>query len=340
MRKHRLHSPRTRINTVLGCPVSSFALVGGRFKNQLTQIILLSIVYYLLSTFLWGCAKKEVVVKGKEAIPVRAMRVVRKDINTVLEYVGDIKAKDEAVIYPRVGGKVLEKVKEEGSPIKKGEVILYIDRDEVGFKFEKAPVESSLDGIIGRIYVDRGQAVMPQTPVALVVDMESVKIELAIPQKYVPQLLLGQVAEVVTDAYPQEKFIGKVTKISPVLDLETRTTPIEIYLPNPEHKLKSGMFANVSLLLKEHKNVLVVLKEAIIGKDPDAYVYVVKDSVAYERRIKTGVHEGPFVEIAEGLEEGELVVIVGHKRLDNGVAVSVEEETRNQSTDGREREDE
>src|SRR3989338_934471 len=128
----------------------------------------------LFLILIFGCGRKADKGNGPEVIPVKASRARLEALSEALEYIGDIKAKDEAVIYPRVSGKVIEKVKEDNSPIKKGEEIVYLDRDEVGLKFEKAPVESTLTGVVGRVYVDIGQNVTIQTPIALVVDMDKV----------------------------------------------------------------------------------------------------------------------------------------------------------------------
>jgi len=204
--------------------------------------------------------------KEKEAVPVKVMTVEAKDLEKTLDYVGNIKAKNEAGVYPKVSGKIIEKVKEEGSPVNKGDVIVYIDRDEVGFTFEKAPVESPLTGVVGRINVDIGANVEPTTQIAFVVNMEKMEIDLDIPEKYLPFVALGQEAKIAVDAYPDKAFIGKVTLISPVVDLETRSAPIEITIDNKDELLKSGMFAEVRLVVGEHKNVPVILKEAIWGR--------------------------------------------------------------------------
>ncbi|PIP20490.1 MAG: hypothetical protein COX40_04435, partial [Candidatus Omnitrophica bacterium CG23_combo_of_CG06-09_8_20_14_all_40_11] len=210
------------------------------------------------------------------------------------------------------------------SPVNKGETIAYIDRDEVGLKFEKASVESPLAGIVGRVYVDIGQNVTAQTPIALVVDMDKVKIDLDTPEKYLPRVSLSQVAKISVDAYPEEEFLGLVTKISPVVDLTTRSAPIEITMDNPQHRLQSGMFAKVRLILAEHKNVPVILKEAVMGKEPDLYVYMVKDNQAILQKVTLGLHQGPYFEVQEGLKEGDLVVIMGQQRLKDNAQVSVE----------------
>ncbi|MDD5465521.1 MAG: efflux RND transporter periplasmic adaptor subunit [Candidatus Omnitrophica bacterium] len=281
-------------------------------------------VFFILSIFT-GCQEKNKAAIEKESIPVRVIKVQQQSIRKTLDYVDDIKALDEAIIYPKVNGKIIEKIKEEGSSVSKGDVIAYIDRDEVGFKFEKAPVESPLSGTIGRVYVDKGTSVTPQSPIALVIDMDKVKIKIDITEEYLPGIVLGQEAQISLQAYPGEKFIGEVSKISPVLDLETRTAPIEIIIPNSDHRLKSGMFAQVQLILEEHKDVPVIIKEAIMGRAPEFYVYVVEANIAHQRNIKLGIRQGAYYEAVEGLKAGELVAVMGQQRLYEGAPVIAEE---------------
>lgn len=260
-----------------------------------------------------------------EPIPVRVRRVAPRDLQRALEYVGDIRGRDEAVVYPTVTGKIVEKLKEDGAEVRKDEAVALVDRDEVGFKFEKAPVKSPMDGIVGRVYVDRGASVGPQTPVALVVNLDDVKINLDVPEKYLPQLARGQEARIAVDAYAQS-FTGRVSKISPVVDLQTRAAPVEIVVKNPAHELKPGMFARVRLLMERRQGVLVVMKEAVIGMEPHQYVYVVEGDTARQRKVRLGLREANDYEVLEGLNAGDPVVIMGQQRLRDGVKVAVEEE--------------
>lgn len=302
-------------------------MINAKQKNPCFKKLLILAFVFGCTYFVSGCSQREAVSEKKvEAIPVKAMKVELQDIERSLNYVGDIKAQDEAKVYPKVNGKIIEKLAEEGDSVKKGDIIAYVDRDEVGFKFEKAPVESPLTGIIGRVYVDKGTNVTPQTPVALVVDMDKVKVDLDIPAEYLTKITLGQAALISSEAYPDEKFLGKVSRISPVLDLDTRTAPIEINIPNADHRLKSGMFVKVSLAIEKRSNVALILKEAIIGKEPDTYVYTVKDNKAFSRKISLGIHDGPLYEVTQGLKEGEMVVIVGQQRLYDNAPVIAEME--------------
>ncbi len=287
------------------------------------KIILLPLIcaIYLLS----GCQAKEKAI-SHDAIPVKVNKVILQDMSETINYVGNIKAQDEAVVYPKVSGKIIRKIKEDGSLVKKGEAICYIDRDETGLKFEEAPVESPLDGVVGRFYLDIGANVTSQSSVALIVNMDKVKIELSIIEKYLPRVMLDQDALIKVDAWPDEEFRGKVTKISPVLDLTTRSAPVEITIDNPNHRLQSGMFAKVSLILSRRQDVPVIIKEAIIGKEPNNYVYIVENGKAVLRKISLGLHHGPYYEILSGVNPGDAVVVMGQQRLFDGAEVLTEEQ--------------
>ncbi len=260
-----------------------------------------------------------------ERIPVRLQAVEQRNLKHTLDYAGNIRAREEALVYPKVAGKVMEKVHEEGARVSKGDVIAYIDRDEVGFTYEKAPVESPLTGFISRVYVDCGATVSLQTPVAQIVDIESVELLLDVPEKYCTQVKLNQAAELSVDAWPGEIFPGTVSKVSPVIDLDTRTTPVELKIPNPGYRLKPGMFARVRLILETRPDRPVVLKEAIMGKESNTYVYVAKGNIVASRNVRLGLREGAAYEVLDGLRPGEQVVIMGQQRLHDGAAISVEE---------------
>lgn len=296
-----------------------------KFKTRgFNLTVLVFIVFFIFATF--GCQKKEPVkTETPHAVPVKVARVELQDISKTLDYIGNIKAQDEAMVYPKVSGKIIEKVKEDGAVVDKGDTIAYIDRDEVGLKFEKAPVTSPLKGIVGRFNADIGSNVTPQTAVALVVDMDKVKIDLDIPEKYLADVSLGQKADIYVDAYPEEKFSGDVTKISPVIDLVTRTMPVEIIIENKDHRLKSGMFAKVSLVIKEIKDAVLVLKEAVMGKEPDLYVYIVENGKAILKSIELGIRQNGLFEVKKGLSKGDTVVIMGQQRLKDGVEVKTDQ---------------
>lgn len=286
--------------------------------------IAICIIVFLISHLLSSgkrSAPKEVLTK----IPVSAAAARLGSLKEYLFYVGDIKAENEAAVYPKVTGKIIEKLAEEGKVVKKNDVIAYIDRDEIGFQFEKAPVESPLDGIVGEVYVDIGTAVSPQEPVGLVVNMDVVKVKVDIVERDLPKVRKGQVARIKVDAYPGEVFEGRIEKISPVVDLSSRTAMVEIRIPNSDHRLKPGMFARINILIKEKKDALVIPRDAIIRENSSNYIFVVgDDNKVRRRRIEVGLVENNKFEVIDGLNEGELVVTMGNTRLKEGDIVEVE----------------
>jgi len=286
------------------------------------------ILFFCLLLGLAGCQRKETGLdksSGPEVIPVKVSEVKARNVQELIDYVANVKAQEEAYVYPKVTGKIIEKVKQEGDPVAKGDVIAFIDRDEVGLKFEKAPVESPIAGIVGRVLVDIGANVSSQTAIALVVDMDKVKVYLDVPEKYLPDVSVGMPASVNVEAYPEETFSGNVVRISPVVDTATRTSQVEISIDNKAHKLYSGMYAKVKMVTREFPGALVVLKEAVLGKEPQQYVYVVKEQKAEIKDIKAGVRQGPYMQIEEGLAAGDKVVIMGQQRLYEGAPVLAEE---------------
>ncbi|MFA6385088.1 MAG: efflux RND transporter periplasmic adaptor subunit, partial [Candidatus Omnitrophota bacterium] len=197
------------------------------------KILTYSIVIIAVSAFCGlagGCSSQSKsnapAAAGVQVIPVKTETVKLSDISEYVEYVANIKAQQEVFVFPKVTGKIIKKVKEEGDIVAQGDVIAYVDRDEVGLTFEQAPVESPLAGFVGKVLVDIGTNVSPQAPVALVVDMEKVKVFVDVPEKYLPRISLGMAATVGIEAYPDEIFTGSIARVSPVVDVATRTCQV------------------------------------------------------------------------------------------------------------------
>ena len=136
----------------------------------------------------------------------------------------------------------------------------------------------------------------------------------------------GQIAKINVDAYPDELFEGVVDKVSPIVDLNSRTALVEIEIPNDNHKLKPGMFARIKILIEEKEGVLTIPRDAIIRENSSHYVFVVKNNRVDRKKIETGLHEDNKFEVINGLSEGELVVTMGNTRLKEGDTVEVVED--------------
>lgn len=277
--------------------------------------------------------KEEALPKGvAQNIAVKATQVKRSDLNLIISYAGTIKAKEEVRVYSKVTGKLAEYIVREGEHIEKGQTIALVDRDETGLKYELAKVESPISGIIGETLLDKGAVVLPTsgivpgTTLAIVVNMDKMIVKLDIPEVDVPYFKNGLKAEVQADAYPNENFLGEVSKVSEVVDTQTRTLPVEITISNDEHRLKSGMFARIKIYASELKDRLVLPQDALIQELGQNYVFLVEDSTAKKKKVTLGVHDDGNVEITEGVSFGDKIIVFGQQGLKDGTPVELKEE--------------
>ena len=145
------------------------------------------------------------------------------------------------------------------------------------------------------------------------------------PERYITQLKLGQAIEVGVVAIPEKKFNGEVYFISPQVDPANRTILVKAKIPNPDAQLKPGMLASLDLTLQERENV--VIPEAAVARMMDndhGMIFIVdSNSVAQPRPLKFGVRMPKQVEILEGLQGGETVVVEGTQKIGPGTKVKV-----------------
>ncbi|MEW8959350.1 MAG: efflux RND transporter periplasmic adaptor subunit [Moorella sp. (in: firmicutes)] len=187
-------------------------------------------------------------------------------------------------------------------------------------------IHAPISGFVAARYMEQGNRTNPAQPVIRISQEDELKIVCSVTEKDFPQLKKGMKAEITVDAFPGKVFEGVVSVISPTIDPATRTAEVEIRIPNENYKLRSGMFARIKLYLGERK-ALAVPTEAL-NKMPGTgsyYVYVIEDNKAILKNVKTGITQGNFTEITEGLAEKELVVTRGQNRLHDGAQVSIEE---------------
>jgi multidrug efflux pump subunit AcrA (membrane-fusion protein) len=276
----------------------------------------------LALAFLGGCAKKEAPAPRLDAFPVRVAPAQRRDVEETVLLVGTIKAKDEAVLYSRVPGKLQRNALKEGDPVQKGQPVCFVERDEVGVRFEPAPVPSTLSGVVARTYLDHGENVTVQTPVALVVDASEILARAEVPERFAGRLRLGLEARVRTASSGERVFHGSVVRASPVVDAATRTTLIEVRVQDGGAGLRPGMFGEVTLVLGRSPGALCVPAEALVdGSGPE--VFVVQGGLARARRVEAGLRTERFCEIRKGLSAGERVVVFGLFGLKDGVPVEI-----------------
>ena len=191
--------------------------------------------------------------------------------------------------------------------------------DELKITLGNTIITSPVTGFVSKRNVDPGAFVSQQAPVVEVVDVSVVRLVANIVEKDLRQLKVRDAAHVAVDAYPGEDFLGRIARISPILDPATRTAPIEIEIPNPTSRLRPGMYARVTITVDSKKEALVVPITAMVDLGGRRGVFTpLPDNTAAFRVVQVGVETGEAAEILAGLQEGDRVITTGAAALRDG----------------------
>ncbi len=155
-------------------------------------------------------------------------------------------------------------------------------------------------------------------------DVETIRTLIEVVEKDVPHVQVGQRADVRAEAYPNEVFEGRVTRIVQALNRATRTMTVEVDLPNKDHRLKGGMFARVEVLVGTHPQAIQIPLDAVSRLEESQYVYVVKDGKAHQVPVVLGARAENRVEVVKGLAGDEQLIVSGKDLVSEGIPVQVQ----------------
>lgn len=171
--------------------------------------------------------------------------------------------------------------------------------------------------------VSVGDFVRNGTSLFQIIKTNPLKLRFSISEKDVAGLKTGQDVAFTVDAFSNQTFHGKISLLYPNVEEKTRTLQAEAVVPNERQILKPGYFARVQIFTQDTRDSVVVPLTALLYDGPTIRVFVISGNQAKERIIKTGNKFGEYVEVLDGLKEGEQVVVVGHNNLSEGVKVNV-----------------
>ena len=185
-------------------------------------------------------------------------------------------------------------------------------------------IRAPFNGTMGAKQISPGQVIGKNTTLTSLVDLDPMKVEVSVPERYLSQVVLGQSMEFSVAAFPKDHFKGEVYFISPQLDSATRTALVKARVPNPDRKLKGGMFANLVLTLQLRDSAIVVPEPALVSNGDAVTVFVVDDKgMAQVRPVKVGLRLAGKAELLSGVQAGDRVVVEGVQKLFPGASVKL-----------------
>jgi multidrug resistance efflux pump len=190
-------------------------------------------------------------------------------------------------------------------------------------RLQNTNIVAPFQGEIIRKYVDGGALVSSSTPIVNLVHTMTVKIVANVLERDIPLLKPGMKASIRTETYPETVLEGKVARINIGLDMSTRTLQAEVEISNSNRLLKPGMFARVEVVLLEKNGVLAIPSNAVIVGRGERFVYVAEGNKAVRKAIVTGIEQDRFLEVQEGLKEGDQVVTRGQEAIRENTTLRV-----------------
>lgn len=285
-------------------------------------IILLLIFGYRFFKFVQSKQEAKKMKVVEKVVPVRVISVISEKVEDSLNFVAELHGINEVNVFAKVGGKFLKKVAIEGAMVKEGDVIALIDRDEPAMDYKEVEVKAPISGQLTNYYVDSGETINPQIPLAMLADTSRVKVIVNIGEKDISAVKINDRAKIAVDSFPGKEFSGGVTRVQSKVDPQTRTVEINIEIDNKSGLLKTGMFGKGKIIKKSYAAMVVPLESVLKEANQDT-VYVTDGQTAFKRKVTTGLIQDSQIEIKNGLKTGEQIVIEGQDNLQDGVKVEV-----------------
>lgn len=184
-----------------------------------------------------------------------------------------------------------------------------------------AIIYAPISGYISERTADLGEFAATNTKVATILRTSVLRLKIDVPEQAIGQVAVGQGISLQTSAYPDRNFAGRVVRISPNINATSRVLIVEAEVENVGGLLKPGQFATARITQSKPAPALMVPATAIKSDGETSKVFVVKDGIASERIVKTGILENNLIEIKQGVQENEMVATANLNKLSDGVLV-------------------
>ena len=199
---------------------------------------------------------------------------------------------------------------------------------------QKKTVRAPFSGRLGLRQVDPGQILSVGDPVVALQMLDPVYVDFSIPQQKLSLLQRGMKVRIASDASPEESFEGEITAINLEVDPITRNVQVRSQVNNPQEKLRTGMFVNVEVVLPETRKVLAVPATAVLFAPFGNSVFVIDEKpneatgetekVLRQQFVTLGQARGDYVDVTDGLQQGETIVTSGVFKLHTGMKVVID----------------
>ena len=183
-------------------------------------------------------------------------------------------------------------------------------------------ITAPISGVVAQRAAKVGNLIQLNSSVFRIVDTASLEATLNVPEREIGTLRVGAPVELRMDALPGQAFVGRIDRISPVVDSGSGTFRVVCAI-EPDARLRPGMFGRIGVLFDQRQEVLTVPREALVDGEGEAAVYRIVDGRALRTPVQLGYLSGELAEIRAGLDAGDQVVTTGKVALRDGAVVEI-----------------
>lgn len=189
----------------------------------------------------------------------------------------------------------------------------------------KTRITAPFAGVLGLREVSVGEVVSPGQALVNLVRLDPMEVDFSVPESALGLVAPGQPLSLDVDAFPGERFTGTVSAVDPVIDPNSRSARVRAHVPNPDYRLRPGLFARLQLGSASAGNAILIPESALLQEGDTRYVYVVREGKAVRANIRTGTRVPGRIVVTEGLVEGDVVITAGQAKpmMFEGAAVQV-----------------
>jgi membrane fusion protein (multidrug efflux system) len=190
-------------------------------------------------------------------------------------------------------------------------------------RLEKMTLTAPFAGTLGLRKVSIGDYLAPRSDIVNLEQTDPLKIDFRVPEIFLPAIKIGAQVNVKADAYPGRNFTGEIYAINPLVDEAGRSIVVRARIANADETLRPGLFARIDVTLAVRERSMFIAEQSIVPVGSDSFVYRVADGKAVLTKVTLGLRRIGQVEVLEGLNDGDEVVIGGLLKIRDGSSVAV-----------------
>jgi len=197
------------------------------------------------------------------------------------------------------------------------------DLDNATLLYNRCKIKAPISGVIRSLDAKVGLYLGIGDPIGRILQIDKVKAVIGIPESDITAVRNLPTVDVTIQALDNLQLVGKNYFVSSSPETAARLYRIELEIDNPDHRILPGMFVRANIIKQSREDALSIPFYSIISRNDEQYVFIELDGVVRKQHVQTGIMEQWMVEITDGLQSGDRIVVEGHRDVENDQKVNV-----------------